>query len=67
MTHYSNTTNPVDFSISPANMRARCEALVVAMVGKEMADKWWTGSNKVFGGDTPDRFIVWHPVLCMLT
>ena len=55
MTHYSNTTNPVDFPITPTNMRARCEALVVAMVGKELADKWWTGSNKAFGGDTPEQ------------
>ncbi len=55
MTHYTNTNNPVDFPISPANMRARCEALVVAMVGKELADKWWTGANRAFGGDTPEQ------------
>ena len=39
----------------PARMRARCEALVAAMVGQELADKWWTGSNKAFGGDTPEQ------------
>jgi hypothetical protein len=55
MIHQSNTTNPVDFPISPANMRARCEALVVAMVGQELAYKWWTGANKAFGGDTPEQ------------
>ena len=55
MTHQSNTNNRVDFSISPANMRARCEALVIAMVGREMADKWWTGANRAFGGDTPEQ------------
>ena len=55
MTHYTNTNNPVDFPISPANMRARCDALVVAMVGRELADKWWTGPNKAFGGDTPEQ------------
>jgi hypothetical protein len=53
--HRSNTHNPIDFPISPANMRARCEALVTAMVGQELADKWWTGSNKAFGGDTPEQ------------
>ena len=53
--HRSNTHNPVDFPVSPATMRARCEALVVAMVGQELADKWWTGSNKAFGGDTPEQ------------
>ena len=32
MTHHrSNTANPLDFPISPENMRARCEALVIAM------------------------------------
>ena len=55
MKHYTNTNNPASFPISPENMRARCEALVIAMVGKEMADKWWTGSNKAFGGDTPEQ------------
>ena len=39
----------------PARMRARCEALVTAMVGKELADKWWNGANKAFGGDTPEQ------------
>lgn len=51
--HRSNTHNPVDFPISPATIRARCEALVVAMVGQELADKWWNGPNKAFCGDTP--------------
>ena len=55
MTHYTNTNNPVDFPISPANMRARCEALVAAMVGRDLADKWWAGSNKAFGDDTPEQ------------
>ena len=39
----------------PVRMRARCEAFVAAMVGQELADKWWTGSNKAFGGDTPEQ------------
>jgi len=55
MTHYSNTDNPVDFPISPATMRARCETLVIALVGREMSDKWWNGPNKAFGGDTPEQ------------
>ena len=53
--HRSNTHNPIDFPISPANMRARCEALVIALVGREMSDKWWNGPNKAFGGDTPEQ------------
>ena len=38
-----------------ARMRARCEALVVAMVGKEMSNRWWNGANRAFGGDTPEQ------------
>ena len=53
--HYTNTNNPVDFPISPSVMRARCEALVIAMVGKELSEKWWSGSNKAFCGDTPEQ------------
>lgn len=55
MTHQSNTDNPVNFPISPSNMRARCEALIIAMVGKEMSHKWWNGANKAFCGDTPEQ------------
>jgi hypothetical protein len=65
---YSNTDNPVDFpqqairgqSIDsvvrdPVRMRKRCEALVTAMVGKELAEKWWNDPNKAFCGDTPEQ------------
>ena len=41
--------------MTPENMRARCEALVIAMVGKELAPKWWNSPNKAFGGDTPEQ------------
>ena len=53
--HRSNTNNPVDFPISPKNMRARCEALITAMVGKELVPKWWNSPNKAFCGDTPEE------------
>lgn len=53
--HRSNTRNPLDFPISPENMRGRCEALVTAMVGKELTEKWWNSPNKAFGGDTPEQ------------
>jgi len=39
----------------PVRMRARCEALVVAMVGQELAPQWWNGANQAFGGDTPEQ------------
>ena len=55
MTHYSNTDNPVDFPISPENMRARCEALITAMVGKELVPKWWNRPNRAFGDNTPEQ------------
>lgn len=53
--HRSNTNNPIDFPISPANMRARCEALITAMVGKDLVPKWWNSPNKAFAGDTPEQ------------
>lgn len=36
-------------------MRERCEALVIAMVGKDLSDKWWNGPNKAFNNDTPEQ------------
>lgn len=45
----------------PARMRARCEFLVIAMVGKDMADKWWNGSNKAFDGNTPEQKYLAEP------
>ena len=41
--------------MTPENMRDRCEALVIAMVGKEMAPQWWAAPNKVFCGDSPEQ------------
>lgn len=37
------------------NMRARCEALLVAMLGSSLALKWWSSPNKAFAGDTPEQ------------
>lgn len=34
-------------------MRLRCEALLTAMVGKELADAWWNRPNKAFEDNTP--------------
>ena len=53
--HRSNTTNPVDFPISKENMRARCEALITAMVGRDLVNQWWNSPNKAFCGDTPEQ------------
>jgi len=53
--HRSNAPRPVDFPITPETMRARCEALITAMVGKELVPQWWNGANKAFGGDTPEQ------------
>jgi len=36
-------------------LRARSEALVIALVGKDMAPKWWTSSNRAFEGQTPSE------------
>jgi hypothetical protein len=34
-------------------LKARSEALVIALVGKELAAQWWTGANRAFEGQTP--------------
>jgi hypothetical protein len=44
-----------DIATDPARMRKRCESLVIAMVGENLSKQWWTGSNKAFGGDTPEQ------------
>lgn len=36
-------------------MRKRCDALITAMVGKDLVEQWWNGPNKAFGGDTPEQ------------
>lgn len=30
-------------------LRKRSEVLVIALVGKDMAPKWWDGENRAFG------------------
>ena len=34
-------------------LRARSEALVIALVGKELAPSWWSGANRAFEGQAP--------------
>ena len=34
-------------------LRARSQALVIALVGKDMAQQWWTSANKAFEMQTP--------------
>lgn len=36
-------------------MRKRCEVIVTALVGQELADQWWNGPTRAFGGDTPEQ------------
>jgi hypothetical protein len=35
-------------------MRGRSEVLVIALVGKVMAPKWWNSYNRAFG-ETPEQ------------
>ena len=35
-------------------LRQRCDALLVALLGKDLASNWWTNPNKAFAGDTPE-------------
>ena len=47
---------PVDApNQDPVLIRKRCEALIIAMVGKELAKDWWNNPNKAFDGDTPEQ------------
>ena len=34
-------------------IKGRCDALVIAMVGEELADGWWNSPNKAFSGQKP--------------
>ena len=34
-------------------MQGRCDALVIAMVGEELADGWWNSPNRAFSGAKP--------------
>jgi hypothetical protein len=36
-------------------LRARSEALVIALVGKDLASQWWTSANRAFEGQTPNE------------
>jgi hypothetical protein len=34
-------------------IEGRCNALVIALVGKELSEKWWDSPNKFWNGKTP--------------
>jgi hypothetical protein len=34
-------------------MKARSDALLTAMLGKDLVEQWWQGENKRFNGLTP--------------
>lgn len=35
--------------------RKRCEVLVIALLGKKLAEKWWESPNKAFDQRTPEE------------
>lgn len=35
-------------------LRKRCDALLTALMGKNLVDNWWKSPNKAFCGDTPE-------------
>lgn len=41
--------------INKQNMRSRSEALIISLVGKDLAKEWWDTKNKAFGGITPEE------------
>lgn len=43
-------------SVKNAHLKKRCDALLQAMLGRQdLVDRWWTGSNKGFNGETPEK------------
>lgn len=42
-------------------MRLRSEDIVVAMVGKDNAFRWWHSANKAFDGKTPEQQWMCNP------
>ena len=42
-------------------MRARSQALVVAMLGKQAAESWWHSANLAFDGCTPQQHFETSP------
>lgn len=45
---------PLRMIMTNEQARKRCEALIIAMVGKEHAIIWWTKANRHFNGETPE-------------
>ena len=35
-------------------LRKRCDALLTALLGKNLVDNWWKSPNKAFCDDTPE-------------
>ena len=42
-------------------VRTRCDALLVAMLGRAFVDKWWNSPNKAFGDSTPETIFSSDP------
>jgi hypothetical protein len=36
-------------------MKKRCDVLLIALVGKDLAPKWWDSRNKAFDDKTPSE------------
>ena len=53
---------PVDApNQDPVLLRKRCEALIIAMVGKVLARQWWNNPNRAFDGKTPEQMYSVEP------
>lgn len=37
-------------------LRKRCDALLTALIGENLVDKWWKSPNKAFTDATPEVF-----------
>lgn len=50
---HTKKRSELSYKISETTMRHRSTALVVALVGTEHSDEWWSGPNKAFDGQSP--------------
>jgi len=49
--------------VNTHNIQQRCEALVIALVGKELEHDWWLTPNHAFDQQTPEVMFHFAPYI----
>lgn len=42
-------------------LKKRCDWLVVALLGSQAAQSWWTSANRAFEGQCPQEYFLTNP------